>query len=326
MDDDEDALLAQALLLSLEGDGSHEEQTETGAVESATAPSQEVRWGGCPFLPAFPVLRQINRDILEADNKLVRVFVDFSEWKEHHRILYHVVLTGESAWSADTKRVCETATKFYRANNSMVWKRTADLNTFFLQYAADGSVVGVGFPYGNFSADQSLFSAAKPLLSVPMVISNIVLCEDGLAPDEERDDAIASSRVIRWRSVMMYSGEPVPSSSVQCASLESASSAPSDSAWSNSLESAPSLPPKSSTSSPTGHGRPIIYLNTCNHLMHVRPSPAYKDHDDTFWFTYHDEDIFWPGTYDDAEEYAQALPDRSDSMSRMLLRTLGIKF
>ena len=68
-------------------------------------------------------------------------------------------------------------------------------------------IVGVGFPSGNFSAQQSFFAGEKPLLSIPFLFSDVVLCEDHLPMSEQEDDCVPEMRVIRWRSVEMWEEE-----------------------------------------------------------------------------------------------------------------------
>jgi hypothetical protein len=255
--------------------------------------------------PAF-VQPCIDRD--EAENVIERVYVDFGKWEEQWRIYYHIVLTGENAWSAHTRTVQPIATHFYRANNSHVWGRTADVNTMFVQYrpiapssshggGADGLhdgdgggqvrqddvhfiPVGVGFPRGKFSGEQSFFHSHRSTLSIPFLFRDVILCDDFVRPSREDEEKM------------------VPNSDVfRLAHVELAAC--------------------------TSRLRPIVYLNTCNHLMHVKSTNP-----DLPLYTYRHGDFEWEvGSYEDAEAFAvAAIPNRASWLTAYLLSLLGLRF
>jgi len=191
------------------------------------------------------------------------------------------VLTGENAWCPATRHVEPTATRFYRANNSNVWGRTADVNTIFFQYDGEQNprVIGVGFPSGKFSGDQSFFKSARPTLSIPFLFRDVILCDDYVHPSEA--------------DLQMMFPDDSQTFRIEFVEIEKETK------------------------------RPIIYLNTCNHLMHIR-----NTNPDLETKTYIDSDFeFLSGTYENAEEYAKTqLPDRSEATSRSVLQLLGIRF
>lgn len=218
-----------------------------------------------------------------------RVFVDFSKWDEELRVYYHIVLTGENAWSAHTRRVQPIATHFYRANNSHVWGRTADVNTMFVQYhlTIQGhdkeevcyTPVGVGFPRGKFSGEQSFFRSHRSTLSIPFLFRDVILCDDYVQPSREDEEKMfPNSNVFRLSHIEVA-------------------------ACSSKL-------------------RPIIYLNTCNHLMNVK-----NTNPDLELYTYKANDFEWViGSYEDAEAFAVSIPNRASWFTSSLLYLLGLRF
>jgi hypothetical protein len=104
---------------------------------------------------------------IKAGNFIQRVFVDTTNLSTKGVVEFNVVLSGEVAWCQKTKRTESRATSFYRANNSLRWKRTADVDKFYYVFDRDLSPVGISFG-ATFSGEQSFFKGFKKPLSIPI--------------------------------------------------------------------------------------------------------------------------------------------------------------
>eukprot|EP00164_Ancoracysta_twista_P000651 GFYU01000863.1.p1 GENE.GFYU01000863.1~~GFYU01000863.1.p1 ORF type:complete len:300 (+),score=64.16 GFYU01000863.1:31-930(+) len=228
----------------------------------------------------LPIIRQPLIDV-EAGNPLVRVYVDMCEWESHRKVIFRLVFEGESAWNCNTCTLDEKATEYYRANNSNVWNRTADVDMFYLLYDEtdkfDPSVQPIGVGFGAFSGPQSFFRGNKKPLSIPMLLPGpIAIFDDFLDPDVPEYRSKHNNnvyRVIPWEFVTKEAG------------------------------------------------RPILYANTCNHLLHTinnNPEMPFRSYDDVH-FEY--------GSREDTELFASTcVENKANKQTCTLLKTLGIKF